>query len=96
MKLAIAAVALVCTTVVTEPASAVRAPRSDSLASMVETAQLNPQSKARSEKQKREQCFVRCWNSCWGFHCVERCRCRCSDEKPDYCAKLIWGLRFFR
>jgi hypothetical protein len=93
MKLILAAVALVCTAAVIVSASAASLPRSHSLASMIETAQQKPQSKPPSEKQKRERCFVRCWHSCWGFHCVERCRCRCSDEKPDYCAKLIWGLR---
>ena len=93
MKLILAAVALVCTAAIIVSASAASLPRSHSLASTIETAQQKPQSKPPSEKQKRERCFVRCWHSCWGFHCVERCRCRCSDEKPDYCAKLIWGLR---
>jgi len=93
MKLVLAAVALVCTAVVTVPASAVEVRSSHHLASMVETVQQKPHSKPPSEKQKRERCFARCWHSCWGFHCVERCRCRCSDAKPDYCPKLIWGLR---
>jgi hypothetical protein len=91
MKLRLSAVALVCTTVVIGPASAVSVPKSHSLASIVETVQQKPQSKPSSEKEKRERCFVRCWNSCWGFHCVERCRCRCP-EKPDYCVNLNWGL----
>lgn len=93
MRLVLAALALVCIAVLIVPASAVSVPRSHSLASMVETVQQKPQSKQLSEKQKREQCFVRCWNSCWGLYCVERCRCGCSDEKPDNCAKLIWGLK---
>ena len=91
MRLVLAALALVCTAVLIVPASAVSVPRSYSLTSMIETAQQKPQSKPLSKKQKREQCFVRCWHSCWGLHCVERCRCRCSDEKRDYCAKLTWG-----
>jgi hypothetical protein len=94
MKLVPAAVALACAAAVIVPASAVGIPRSHSLVPMVETVQQKPPSKPSSEKQKHERCFVRCWNSCWGFHCVERCRCGCSSEKPDYCAKLIWGLRF--
>jgi hypothetical protein len=94
MKLVLAAVGLVCISVVSVPASAGSVPGSHSVASMVETVQQEPQSRPSSEKQKRKRCFVRCWNSCWGFHCVERCRCQCSDEKPDYCARLIWGLRF--
>jgi hypothetical protein len=92
MKLTLAVVALLCISAVIGPASAVSVPRSHDLASLVETIQQKPQFKSTSEKQNSEQCFVRCWNSCWGFHCVERCRCRCSGEKPDYCAKLIWGL----
>ena len=94
MRPLLAALALVCTALLIVPASAVSVSRSDSLASMVETVQQTPQSKPLSEKQKHEECFLRCWNSCWGLSCVERCRCRCSDEKPDYCGKFIfWGLR---
>jgi hypothetical protein len=92
MRLVLAVPALVCTAVLIVPASAVSVPRSHSLASMVETVQQKPQSKPSSKKQKRRECFVRCWNSCWGLHCVERCRCRCSDEKPDYCTKLMGGF----
>src|SRR5262245_19257913 len=86
MKLALAAVALVYMTTVIVPASAVSIPSSHSDVSLIETVQQNPQSKPSPEKQKRERCFIACWNSCWGFHCVERCRCQCSDAKPDYCA----------
>jgi hypothetical protein len=96
MKLVLTAVALICTTAVIVPASAVSLPRSYNPASLVGIAQQKPPSKPTSEKQRGERCFGRCWHSCWGFHCVERCRCRCTDEKPDYCAKLIWGLRVFR
>jgi hypothetical protein len=90
----LAALALVCTALLIVPASAISVPRSHSLASMVETVQQESQSKPSPGKPKREQCFNRCWNSCWGFYCVERCRCSCADEKPDYCAKLSWGLRW--
>ena len=90
MRPHLAALALVCSALLIVPASAVSVPSSDSLASMVETVQQEPS----PEKQKPAQCFDRCWNSCWGFYCVERCRCSCADEKPDYCAKLSWGLRW--
>jgi hypothetical protein len=93
MRLVLAALALACIALLIVPASAVSVSRPHSLASTVETVQQKPQSKPLPGKQKHEQCFIRCWNSCWGLNCVERCRCRCSDEKPNYCAKLIWGLR---
>jgi hypothetical protein len=92
MRLRRAALVLVYTAVLIVPASAASVPGSYRLASMVDTAQQKPQSKSLSKKQKREECFVRCWHSCWGLHCVARCRCRCSDDKPDNCAKVIWGM----
>ena len=93
MRPHLAALALVCSALLIVPASAVSVPRSDSLASMVETVQQESE-KPSPEKQKTEKCFNRCRNSCWGLYCVERCRCSCADEKPDYCAKLKWGLRW--
>ena len=93
MRLVLAAVALVCAAALIVPASAVSVPGSSSLASVVATVQAKPQPKPLSEKQKRDRGFIGCWHSCWGFQCVERCRCRCSDNRPDYCAKTIWGLR---
>src|SRR5262245_20061017 len=94
MKLVLAALALACATVAIVPASALSVPRCRSPAPIVETVQQTPPSNPSPHKGNGERCFVGCWNSCWGFHCVERCRCRCSDVKPDYCTKLIWGLRF--
>jgi hypothetical protein len=98
MRLGIAGLALICTGVLVMPASAIVVPRPDAPASAVETVQQKPQSKPASKKQKGEQCFLRCWDACWGLHCVERCRCGCAasaDEKPPYCANLVWGLRPF-
>ena len=80
MRLVLVTAALVGAAALIVPASAV---------STVEIVQQKLQAKSLSEKKKRERCFVRCWNSCWGLYCVERCRCRCSNAKPDYCAKLI-------
>jgi hypothetical protein len=96
MRLVLAALALVCTALLIVPATALGIPGPNSPASSVETVQQTPQSKSLSKRQKAEHCFVGCWHSCWGLHCVERCRCRCSEEKPNYCGKLIWGLRPFR
>ena len=98
MQRAIAALALVSTAVLIVPALAVGVPRPAGVPSSVEAAQHTQPSKPLTRKQKSEQCFLRCWDACWGLHCVERCRCGCAagqDEKPSYCAKLIWGLRPF-
>lgn len=95
MRLFLAVVALVSTAVAVVPASALSVPTSHGLASMLETIQEKPQSEPVSGKHKHKQCFVGCWNSCWGLYCADRCQCRCSDEKPDYCRKVKWGLRFF-
>jgi hypothetical protein len=98
MRLSIAGLALICTGVLVIPASAVSGPRPDSPASTVVAVQEKPLSKPLSKSEKSEKCFLRCWDACWGLHCVERCRCGCAasaDEKPRYCANLVWGLRPF-
>jgi hypothetical protein len=94
MRLFLAAVALISITAVVRSASAVSVPTSHGHVPMVETVQQKPEPEAVSEREKREQCFVGCWNSCWGLYCADRCQCRCADARPDYCAKIIWGLRF--